>query len=179
MIIGNVMIPTLAGHIVVLLALLAPISMIEAVVLTWMCRTTLWPTIGLSLGANFRSTLVGVPLGYLLALAGIIPAGLFSGLLPKHLGVPIGHVLGGAIAIGGTIPNRYDELGYAVGTLLVMIPYFFVTRRVERKYILAHRPNLDPPLVARAVNRMNLITYALLAVPVVWKTVQAVTKLTG
>jgi len=61
-----------------------------------------------------------------------------------------------------------------------MIPYFILTLREERKSILEREKNLDPALVRRAVFRMNALTYALLALPLLgWFSVTVVKLLSG
>lgn len=169
MLIANVMLPSVAGHMLVLVVLLLPIALIEAAVLARMLMLKYGRAFNLSLSANSRSTLVGLPLGYLCALVGVIPAGMFALLLPKNVSSPIGCVLFHMISTGGAPPSRYDDLGFCLGTLILMVPYFFLTLREERRSILNAEKDLDPVLVRRAVFRMNAVTYAMLAIPLLYE----------
>ena len=119
---------------------------------------------------------MGLPLGYVLAFLGVIPAGLFATLLPHKIGSLTGLILVNTLGHGGTIPSAADEAGYFLGTLLVMIPYFLVTLRVERKYIAKLRVDLDNPRLTTTVRIMNAITYWLLAIPIVAGAINAVMK---
>lgn len=175
-ILANVAIPTIAEHVVIMLILLVPVTLIEAVVLMRRHLLRYRESFKLSLRANLRSTLVGLPLGYVFALLGVIPAGLFTMLLPKNIESAIGVILGNVIMHGGTIPNKLDEVGFYLGTLLVMIPYFLVTLRVERKVIVKNKAELDTPVLTKTVLIMNGITYGLLALPVVIGAIYAVMK---
>ena len=98
-------------------------------------------------------------------------------LLPERIGSAIGVVLFNVIGRGGTRPNELDEVGFFLGTLLVMVPYFLVTLRIERKVIAKRKPELDTPELTKTVRIMNDITYGLLAIPVVVGAVRAVMKL--
>jgi hypothetical protein len=62
------------------------------------------------------------------------------------------------------------------GTLLVMLPYFLVTLRVERKYLIKRKPELDTPALTTTVRIMNDITYGILAIPIVMGAVHATMK---
>ena len=175
-ILANVMIPTVAEHVVVMLVLLIPVTLIEAVVLARRHLLKYVESLNLSFRANLRSTVVGLPLGYVLALLGVIPAGFFTTLLPERIGSVIGIILFNAIGHGGTRPNKLDDVGFFLGTLLVMIPYFFVTLRVERKVIAKRKPELDTPSLTKTVRIMNDIPYGILAVPIVIGALRAVMK---
>jgi hypothetical protein len=174
---SNVLIPTVAEHVVIMLILLVPVVLIEAVVLARRHRLKYGESFGLTFQANLRSTLVGLPLGYLFALCGIIPAGLFAALLPEHLGSLVSIILFNAVGRGGSIPGELDEVGYFLGTLLVLIPYFYATLRVERKYLVKRKPGLSTPALLTTVRIMNDITYGILMIPIVVGSVFAVIRL--
>lgn len=176
-ILANVMIPTVAEHVIIMLILLVPVALIEGLVLARRHLLKYLEAFRLSLRANFRSTLVGLPLGYIFAILGLIPAGLFSMLLPKKVESAIGIILGSALAHGGTRPTELDEVGFFLGILIVMIPYFLVTLYIERKVIVRLKSELDTPELTKTVRIMNDITYGLLAIPVVVGAVRAVMKL--
>ncbi len=175
-ILANVMIPMVAEHIIIMLILLVPISIIEAVIIALRHVLKYSESLKLSFYANTKSTLIGLPIGYVLALFGVVPAGLFAMLLPKNIGSAVGVVLFNTVAHGGTIPNKFDEIGFYLGILLVMIPYYLVTVYVERKVIVKRKAELNTPSLTRTVWIMNSITYGLLAIPVVYGAVLSVMK---
>ena len=163
---SNVMIPTVAGHFVLMLGLLIPVALIEAIVIARRLDLEVGQSFGLALGANLKSTIVGIPLGYLFAVLGLIPAGMFTRLVPEGVQPILSSTLFHAVAYGGTVPSELDRMGLFLGTLLVMIPYYLVTLRVERKY-LEQRLEDDTADLRSTVRIMNATTYGLLAVPVV------------
>jgi len=176
-ILANVMIPSVAEHIIIMLVLLVPIALIEAVVLGRRHLLKLKESLSLSFRANLRSTIVGLPMGYGFALLGVIPAGIFATLLPKDIGSLVGSILFNAIGHGGMIPSVYDEVGYFIGTLLVMIPYFFVTLKVEKKHIAKLKQELDPERLTTTIQITNGITYTILAIPIIIGALNAAIKL--
>jgi hypothetical protein len=173
-VLANVMLPSIAEYLGFMFVLLLPIALIEAVVLSRRHLLAYRDSFVLSLRANWRSTVIGLPLGYALAVVGIIPAGLFVSLLPAETGSAIGAILFNALGHGGTIPGEFNEVGYFLGTLLVMVPYFLVTLRIERTHIAKLRKDLDGPRLTTTVRLMNDITYVLLATPIVIGAVKAV-----
>lgn len=176
-VLANVMVPSVAEHVVVMLVLLLPIALIEAVILARRHLLKYSESFRLALRANLHSTVVGLPLGYCFAFLGVIPAGLFATLLPKRIESPIGMILFNAIGRGGMRPTDFDEVAFCLGTLLVMIPYFLVTLRVERRLLVQRKAELDTPALQVTVRLMNDITYGLLAVPIIIGAVQALMKL--
>lgn len=176
-VLANVMIPSVVGHIFVMLVLLIPIVLIEAIVL---CRRHLVKyaeALSLSLRANLSSTFAGIPLGYVFAFVGVIPAGLFAMLLPERIESAVGVILGNVLAYGAIRPSELDEVGFYLGTLIVMIPYFLVTLWIERRVIAKRRKDLDAQALATTVRIMNDITYGLIALPVVVGAIRAVMRL--
>lgn len=168
-ILANVVIPTVAGHIVVMVVMLLPIALIEAGVLSRRHSLRYGESLRLSLWANVKSTFVGLPLGYVFAWLGLIPAGFFAGVLPETIRSSIRAILFNALLAGGIQPTetQLDQITPLLGTLLVMIPYFLVTLYVERRAIVKHRSELDTPRLRTSVRIMNDITYGLLVLLVV------------
>jgi len=164
--ISNVMIPTIAGHIVVMLGLLIPVALIEAIVIARRHALPYKRSFGVALVANVYSTIVGIPLGYLFAFLGLIPVGMFTNIMPDRVGSVLRETLFHAVAYGGTVPSELDRIGMFLGTLLVMIPYYLVTVDVETT-CLKHKLVDDPSDLRLTVGIMNAVTYGLIAVPVV------------
>ena len=178
-ILANLAIPTVAGHVFVMVILLIPIALIEAIVLSRRHALPCDESARLSLWANLKSTVIGLPMGYFFAWLGIVPAGFFAGMLPEPIRRPIHIILSNALLTGGMQPmdEHVEEMAFCLGTLLVMIPYFLVTLHVERKVIAKRRPDLNTPALRTTVRIMNDITYGLLVVLVVIGAIQAWIKL--
>ena len=81
----------------------------------------------------------------------------------------VGVILFNAIGHGGTVPSRLDGVGFYLGTLLALVPYFLITLRIERKQIAKMRSDLDGPRLTATVRIMNDITYGLLSGACCWR----------
>lgn len=171
------MIPSVAVHGIWMLALVVPIALVEAIVLARRLGLRYGESCRLALMANVASTVVGLPIGYLCALLGLIPVGIFAQVLPESIQPIIGNALQHAAVLGGFIPHELDRIGYFLGTLLVMIPYFLVTLRIERAVIARRRPALDTRALKPTVRIMNDITYGVLALVVVAGAIDALVGL--
>jgi hypothetical protein len=118
--------------------------------------------------ANWRSTIAGLPAGWLMALAGLIPAGILASFLPAPYRNPSYQIIAFATFTGGTIPTRFSVIAMAAGNLLILIPYYFATVRIERAVVEARHPEIPPAQIASAVRWMNRTTYAMLASLLLW-----------
>jgi hypothetical protein len=176
-ILANVAIPTVAEHIIIMLMLLAPVAMIEAAVLARRHSLTCKKSLSLSFFANLWSTFVGLGIGYVLALVGLIPAGIFAEFIPGQAGSLISNIIWNVSFHGGAIPNKFDEVGYYLGTLLVMIPYLIATIYVEYRVITRRNSELNTAKLKKTIRIMNCITYSLLVIPVIIKTITAIKNL--
>lgn len=168
MLLANVALPSFVGHWVLFTLLLPIVATIEAVVLARVLKIKPVDSFVTSVYANWRSTIAGLPMGWLMALTGLIPAGFLAMLLPAPYRDPSFQIIAFATLTGGIIPTRFSGIAMAAGNLLVLIPYYFVTVRVERRVVQARHPKLDPELIARAVRWANRITYCVLALLVLW-----------
>ncbi len=157
---ANIAIPTVVPHMLAAAIVLPLVALIEAVIIRRALLPAYLPSFRTALGANWRSTLVGLPLGYLLAAIGSIPAGMFTGMIPNESRQLYKTTLFQTFMVGGIIPNPSIPLAMAIGLVVVLIPYFFASVIVERRYMIRHLPESDPILIKRVAWRMNLLTYA-------------------
>lgn len=65
-------------------------------------------------------------------------------------------------------------IAMAAGNLLILVPHYIATVRVERKVVEARHSDIAPAKVALAVRTMNRITYGLLTLVVSWWLVAAI-----
>lgn len=163
-ILANVAIPTVAIHIIAMFFLFIPIVIVEAIVLAKRHKLESEESFNLMFIANLKSTLIGLPLGYFFAVLGLIPPGIFASFLPEKFESAVSFLLSGAMVQGGTIPmpmdpELFNEAGFYIGTLLVMIPYYLVTLHIERKAIIKRKPDLDTPALKTTLRIANDITY--------------------
>jgi hypothetical protein len=168
MFLANVALPSFIGHGILFLILLPLVASIEAIVLSRMLRTPYVRSFLTAARANWRSTLVGLPAGWCMALAGLIPAGILAYFLPPAYREPSYQIIAFTALTGGTIPTHFTQVAMAAGNLIILVPYYFASVRIERKVVESCHVESDPKVVASAVRWMNGITYALLALLVLW-----------
>lgn len=165
---ANVALPSFIGHWVVFIILLPFVAAVEAVVLARLLGINGAESLVTSAKANWRSTIVGLPAGWCMALAGLIPAGVLTYLLPAPYRDPAFQIIAFTAFTGGFIPTRFSGIAMAAASLVVLVPYYFATVRVERKVVEARHPEIDPQRVAVAVRWANRLSYFVLSLLVVW-----------
>lgn len=174
MLLANIALPSFIGHEILFVILLPLVATIEAVVLAAVLKTSPANSFVTAAHANWRSTVAGLPLGWGMALMGLIPAGILAYFLPTPYRDPSFQIIAFTALTGGIIPTRFTMIAMAAGNLIILVPYYFVTVRVERKVVEARHPEVDPKRVTFAVCWMNRITYAMLALLVLWWLVTAI-----
>ncbi|HBH27131.1 MAG TPA: hypothetical protein DDX54_07005 [Rhodospirillaceae bacterium] len=159
---ANAGVPMIFISMPLMLAALVPIIAIEAFVLARSLNLSGKSAALASLTANAASTLVGVPLTWVvLVLVQVLTGGGFAygmvRLLTKILAV--------TWQAPWLIPYA-DDLYWMIPTaqLVLLIPFFFASWFVEHKIVRWMWRDLDPAVARAAVWRANLITYGLLAV---------------
>ena len=168
MLFANVALPSFIGHWIVFIILLPLVATIEAIVLAVVLKTAPIDSLTVAIHANWRSTVSGLPLGWCMALAGLVPAGILAFLLPAPYRDPGFQIIAFTAFTGGMIPTDFTMIAMAAGNLLILIPYYFVTVRIEQKVVASHHPEIDPKRVAFAVRWIHRITYTMLALLVLW-----------
>jgi hypothetical protein len=64
---------------------------------------------------------------------------------------------------GGMIPTKFSMIAMAAASLILLVPYYIATVRVERKVVEARHPEIDPKRIAVAVRWAHRLTYSVLA----------------
>jgi len=170
---ANVALPSFIGHWIVFIFLLPLVARVEATVMCKLLKLSYGPSFRLAVQANWKSTLVGLPLGWVMALLGLIPPGILVWFLPYSYRDPTYQVIAFTLLTGGMIPGPLTPLAAAVGNLIILVPYYFASVRIERKVILKKYPDFDHALVNRTAKWMNFLTYSILAGLVLWGVIVA------
>ena len=174
MLLANVALPSFIGHWIVFIILLPLVATIEAVVLARLLRIKPIESLVTSAKANWRSTIAGLPAGWCMALAGLIPAGILAYFLPAPYRDPAFQIIAFTALTGGIIPTKFSMIAMAAASLILLVPYYIATVRVERKVVEARHPKIDPKRVAVAVRWANRLSYSVLALLVLWWLVTAI-----
>lgn len=162
MLLANVALPTVVPHILAAAILLPLVAAIEALFIRRALLPGYWPAFRLAMGANWRSTLVGLPLGYFFAFIGAIPAGMFVNFIPPGSRLFYFSTVFHTMFVGGMLPNPYIPLAMAIGLVVILVPYFFASVIIERRYLLRHLPDADSTRIRHVAWKMNLATYTCL-----------------
>jgi hypothetical protein len=168
MLLANVALPSFIGHWIVFIVLLPLVAIVEAVVLARLLGTRPMESLVTSARANWRSTIAGLPAGWCMALVGLVPAGILAYFLPTAYRDPAYQIIAFAAFTGGIIPSRFSMIAMAAACLLLLLPYYIATVRVERKVVEARHPEIDPTRIAIAVRWANRLSYSMLALLVLW-----------
>ena len=75
-----------------------------------------------------------------MALAGLIPAGVFAYFLPESYRNPAFQIIAFSVFTGGLIPTGFSMIAMAASNLILLIPYYVVTVRIERKVVETCHP---------------------------------------
>jgi len=176
MMLANVALPSFLGHWIVFVILLPVVAFVEAVVLARLLGIKLTEAYVTSAKANWRSTIAGLPAGWCMALAGLIPAGVLAYFLPDAYRNPAFQIIAFTAFTSGIIPNRFSMIAMATGCLILLVPYYIATVRVERRVVESRHPEIDPTRVAIAVRWANRLSYSLLAILVLWWLITAIAE---
>jgi hypothetical protein len=174
MLLANVALPSFVGHWVVFIILLPLVATIEADGLTRLLGIKPIESLVTSAKANWRSTIAGLPAGWCMALAGVTPAGILAYFLPAPYRDPAFQIIAFTASTGGIIPTEFSMIAMAAASLLLLVPYYVATVRVERKVVEARHPEIDPNRVAVAVRWANRLSYSVLVLLVLWWLITAI-----
>ena len=114
-----------------------------------------------SLAANWRSTVAGIPLAWLLWVFGMIPVsmGLSAFGIDSHPALQ--STVTQSVMFGGLMPNEWTNVGRAGAWLLMLVPFWLGSVWIERRTIRKRLPDCDASRVSTAVIRGNLASYSL------------------
>jgi len=114
-----------------------------------------------ALNANWKSTIAGIPLAWLLWIAGLIPIsmGLAAVGLEAHPAV-VSTAMQTAF-FGGMMPTEWMNVGSAAAWIVMLIPFWMGSVWIERRTLAKRLPDRDPSQISSAVVRGNLASYSI------------------
>jgi hypothetical protein len=164
---ANAGVPMLSLHLPLMIKMLAPIVLIEAAVGRYYVKMELLRSLRGVAGANVVSTFLGVPLawGMMLALELITTGGGSHGL-----GDTWGILASTVLQAAWLVPYE-KELSWMipVASLVLLVPYFFVSVFSERLVLLRLWKDKPRSSVSQVAWIGNVITYGLLAAFALWQ----------
>ena len=114
-----------------------------------------------ALYANWKSTIAGIPLAWLLWVAGLIPVtlGLSAiGIKPHPI---VQFTLMQTAAFGGMMPSEWMNVSSAAAWIVMLVPFWLGSVWIERRVISKRLPERKASQISRAVVCGNLASYSL------------------
>ena len=158
---ANAGIPMLFWQLPLAAAAFVPIVVIETLIAFPIVRQPLWPVTVRVCSANALSTFVGIPIAWIfLVIVEIVGGGgSFTGYRTPWAAFQ------SIVLSAPWLPPDEDQLGWLIpaATLVLLVPYFFVSLAIERWMMVRRWPELPRSRVALAAWVGNLVTYCGLA----------------
>lgn len=167
LILADIGVPMIFIHWPLMLCALIPVIVIESLLIRrWVPLSYREAFTGCSV-ANAFSTLVGVPLAWIVMFAlefiVMMPVGLAADRWHWKLDSPIFHVLGFLFSIAWLVPvERHLHWMIPLAVALLLIPCFYASVWLESFTCRRMWPSRDVLAVSRGVFRANLASYGLL-----------------
>lgn len=114
-----------------------------------------------SLVANWMSTMAGIPLAWLLWIAGLIPITMGLSALGVFSHPAVQSTLLQTALFGGMMPTEWMYVGSAAAWIIMLVPFWLGSVWIERRTLKKRLPQCDPAQVSKAVIRGNLVSYSL------------------
>jgi len=174
LLLANVVVPSIQMHLSAMVVVLAPIIFIETILVRQRLGGE-WRATGLHVTvANAASTLVGIPVAWLVMLGVTLLA--HAGGLRPGTETPLGLLGTAALGVGssGSGPRGLGIPLALASTIIMLLPSLLASIRVEHRVLLRRMPGVDPERIGAAVRVANVVTYGILAALLraeVWSTV--------
>ena len=159
--------------------MLVPVIALEVVVLKRALVTPLKRTVVVATASNVLSTVVGVPVTWIILVAlQFLTAG--SGAVRFDFGTVAGKIFAVTWQASWLMPYESDLYWMVpVALLVLLVPFFFVSWLIEYLISRLMMRELQTRVVRRGVLRANLVSYGLLALLVLSSLVVAICQHAG
>lgn len=117
-----------------------------------------------ALNANWKSTIAGIPLAWLLWIAGLIPISMGLSAVGLEAHPAVVSTAAQTAFFGGMMPTEWMNLGSAAAWIVMLIPFWMGSVWIERRTLAKRLPGRDPSLISSAVVRANLASYSIFLV---------------
>jgi hypothetical protein len=158
---ANVAIPTLIPHWIGAFIVLVPVVVLEATVTKKRLQLPFAVAFSVCRRANVKSTLIGIPLAYVVSFFLVMP---LAGFIQQLTKLTFGTVFGSIFFIGGFIDAPPGWLA-GLATFLLLVPYYYVSVLIEKQSLEQSLPSIDPAQIranAIVMNRASYIALGLL-----------------
>ncbi len=161
---ANVALPSFLPHSFATLLGILVIAGIEGLFVMKVLRLSYAQSYRHALNANWKSTIAGIPLAWLLWIAGLIPVsmGLSAAGLEAHPAVTSTAMQ--TAFFGGMMPTEWMNVGSAAAWIVMLIPFWMGSVWIERRTLAKRLPDREPSQISTAVVRGNLASYSIFLV---------------
>lgn len=174
---ANVALPAFLPHSLATLLGILVIAAIEGLFISRHLTLAYRESYSLAIDANIKSTVVGIPVAWLLWLTGLVPVSQGIALLGLEVNPALASTATQTVLAGGFMPDEWTDVGFAAAWLLMLVPYWMGSVWIERRIILKRRPDCDSRRLSKAVMAGNLASYSLFLVVGVVALFKALEKL--
>lgn len=161
MITANVALPSFFPHSFATLFGILIIACIEAWFLFRRLEIKPGKSYSLALEANWKSTIAGIPLAWLLWSIGLLPISMGASAAGMASHPAVQSTMLRTVWFGGFTPNEWSQIGQAAATLIMLIPFWLGSVWIEKRSIKTSLPDHDAAEISKAVIRGNLASYSL------------------
>ena len=117
-----------------------------------------------ALNANWKSTIAGIPLAWLLWIAGLIPISMGLSAIGLEAHPVVTSTAMQTAFFGGMMPTEWMNVGSAAAWIVMLIPFWLGSVWIERRTLTKRLPDCEPSRISSAVVRGNLTSYSLFLV---------------
>jgi len=165
---ANAGIPMIALAMPGMVISLIPVILIESWYLHKYLKIPLRRSFKVMTIANLESTIIGIPLAWLGMLLVEMAVGVFFMMMPESI-TRANNAFAAAFAtiVGAAWLGPDEKYGYwtiPLASLVLLIPFYFVTWSYEYSSVKRQMKDTDPMLIKVATRNLNLLSYGLLAV---------------
>ena len=142
--IANVALPSFFPHSIATLTGILVIAAIEGWFLMRCLDLKFRESYKLSLLANWKSTIAGIPLAWILWMAGLLPVTWILSAFKLRFHPALESTFLHSAIFGGIMPTEWSRIGFAAAWILMLVPFWFGSVWIERRTILKRLPEHDP-----------------------------------
>lgn len=158
---ANVALPSFLPHSFETLFGIFVIAAIEGFFLMRLLSLKFSEAYASSLSANWRSTIAGIPLAWLLWVAGWLPVGFGLSLFNIEFHPAVLSAWLQSAVFGGIMSTEWTEVGGAAARLTMLVPFWLGSVWIEKRTIAKRFPGKDSSLISKSVIQGNLASYCL------------------
>ena len=158
---ANLALPTFLPHSFATLTGILVIAAIEGWILMRVLHLGYAESYRHALKANWMSTIYGIPLAWLLWVAGLIPISMAVSAFGVRAHPVVGFTMIQTAFFIGMIPNEWINVGRAAALIVMLVPFWMGSVWIERRTLMQRLPKYERSQISKAVVCANLASYSL------------------